>query len=161
MAAVTIYSDFGAPKNKVWHLFPLFPHFPWSDGTRCHDLCFLNFKPTFWLSTFTFIKRLFSSSSLSAIRVVSSAYLRLLIFLQAILIPVCTSSSPVKDREAWYAGIHGVSKSQTWLSDWTTRTTTCLLHEWTQTYNRPREIFLSNFPIHIWGIMVGFSRERV
>ena len=33
------------------------------------------------------IKRLFSSSSLSAIRVVSSAYLRLLIFLPAVLIP--------------------------------------------------------------------------
>ena len=38
----------------------------------------LSFKPTFSLSSFTFIKRLFSSSSLSAIRVVSSAYLRLL-----------------------------------------------------------------------------------
>ena len=36
----------------------------------------LNFKPTFSLSSFTFIKRLFSSSSLSAIRVVSSAYMR-------------------------------------------------------------------------------------
>ena len=55
----------------------------------------LNFKPTFSLSSFTFIKRLFSSSSLSAIRVVSSAYLRLLIFLQAILVPACASSSPV------------------------------------------------------------------
>ena len=43
----------------------------------------LSFKPTFSLSSFTFIKRLFSSSSLSAIRVVSSAYLRLLIFLPA------------------------------------------------------------------------------
>ena len=42
----------------------------------------------------TFIKKLFSSSSLSAIRVVSSAYLRLLIFLLAILIPACASSSP-------------------------------------------------------------------
>src|SRR5574339_258841 len=40
----------------------------------------LSFKPTFSLSSFTFIKSLFSSSSLSAIRVVSSAYLRLLIF---------------------------------------------------------------------------------
>jgi len=40
----------------------------------------LSFKPTFLLSSFTFIKRLFSSSSLSARRVVSSAYLRLLIF---------------------------------------------------------------------------------
>ena len=47
----------------------------------------LSFKPTFSLSSFTFIKRLFSFSSLSAIRVVSSAHLRLLIFLLAILIP--------------------------------------------------------------------------
>ena len=39
----------------------------------------LSFKPTFSLSSFTFIKRLFSSSLLSAIRVVSSGYLRLLI----------------------------------------------------------------------------------
>ena len=49
----------------------------------------LNFKSTFSLSSFTFIKRLFSSSLLSAIRVVSSAYLRLLVFLPAILIPAC------------------------------------------------------------------------
>ena len=53
----------------------------------------LSFKPTFWLSYFTFIKRLFSSSLLSAIRVVSSTYLRLLIFLPAVLIPACASSS--------------------------------------------------------------------
>ena len=52
----------------------------------------LSFKSTFSLSSFTFIKKLFSSSSLSAIRVVSSAYLRLLIFLPAILIPACASS---------------------------------------------------------------------
>ena len=43
---------------------------------------------------FHFIKRLFSSSSLSVIRVVSSAYLSLLIFIPAILIPACASSSP-------------------------------------------------------------------
>ena len=49
----------------------------------------LSFKPTFSLSSFTFIKRLFNSSSLSAIRVVSSAYPRLLTFLTAILIPAC------------------------------------------------------------------------
>ena len=40
----------------------------------------LHFKPTFSFSSFTLIKRLFSSSSLSAIRMVSSAYLKLLIF---------------------------------------------------------------------------------
>ena len=31
------------PKNKVWHCFHCFSiYFPWSDGTRCHDLSFLN-----------------------------------------------------------------------------------------------------------------------
>ena len=54
----------------------------------------LSFKPVFSLSSFTFIKSLSSSSSLSAIRVVLSAYLKLLIFLPAILIPACESSSP-------------------------------------------------------------------
>ena len=55
--------------------------------------CMLSFKPAFSLSSFTLIKRIFSSSSLSAIRVVSSACLRLLIFLLEILIPACESSS--------------------------------------------------------------------
>ena len=53
----------------------------------------LSFKPAFSLSSFTFIKRLFNSSSLSAIRVVSSAYPRLLIFLPTISIPACALSS--------------------------------------------------------------------
>ena len=43
MVAVTICSDFGAPQNKVCHCFHCFPiYLPWSDGTRCHDLSFLN-----------------------------------------------------------------------------------------------------------------------
>ena len=53
----------------------------------------LSFKSTFSLSSFAFIKRLFSSS-LSAIRVVSSAYLRLLVFLLAVLILAYASSRP-------------------------------------------------------------------
>ena len=44
----------------------------------------LSFKPAFSLS-FTFMKRLFSSSLFSPIRVVSSAYLRLLMFLNSSL----------------------------------------------------------------------------
>ena len=51
----------------------------------------LSLKPLFSLSSFTFIRKLFSSSLLSAIKVVSSAYLRLLVFLPAILIPACAS----------------------------------------------------------------------
>ena len=53
----------------------------------------LSFKPAFSLSSFTFIKRLFRSSLLSAIMVVSSVYLRLLILFLATLIPACASSN--------------------------------------------------------------------
>ena len=74
-------------------IFPMFA-MKWWDQMPWSSFSEWSFKPTFSLSTFTFIKRFFSSSSLSAIRVVSSAYLRLLIFLPAILIPVCAFSSP-------------------------------------------------------------------
>src|SRR5574337_403952 len=43
MAAITICSDFGAPKRKVSHCFHCFPiYLPLSDRTGCHDLSFLN-----------------------------------------------------------------------------------------------------------------------
>ena len=42
-AAVTIRSDFGAQENKVCRYFHCLPiYLPLSDGTRCHDLSFLN-----------------------------------------------------------------------------------------------------------------------
>ena len=95
MAAVTISSYFGAPQNKVCHCLH-------HSQSICHevmgldamilDFWKLSFKPGFSLSSFTFIKSLFSSYSLSAISVVSSAYLRLLIFLPENLIPACASS---------------------------------------------------------------------
>ena len=96
MAAVTVLSDSGAQENKVYLCFHFFSIcLPWSDGSRCHNLSFLmlSFKPAFSLSSFTLIKRFFSSSLLSSIGVVSSSYLRPLIFLMAILIPACDSSS--------------------------------------------------------------------
>ena len=44
MAAITICSDYGAnPQNKVSHCLHCFPLYnPCSNGTRCHDLSFLN-----------------------------------------------------------------------------------------------------------------------
>ena len=54
--------------------------------------CMLSFKPAFSLYSFTLMKWLFSSSSLLAIRVVSSTYVRQLIFLLVILISACDSS---------------------------------------------------------------------
>ena len=98
MAAVIIYSDFGDQGNKVCHWFQFFPiYLPWSDGTRCHDLGFfecLVLSQFFSLFSFTFLKRLLSSSLFSAMRVASLSYLRLLIFLLAILIPSCAWSNP-------------------------------------------------------------------
>ena len=80
--------------------FPFFRGSSQSQGqnpgvSHCRQILYqLNHKPTFSLSSFTFIKRFFSSSSLSATRLVSSVYVMLLIFLPAILIPACASSRP-------------------------------------------------------------------
>ena len=96
MAAVTICSDLEPPEIKSVTVFTV-------SLPICHEVMgpdamillfwILSFNPTFSLYSFAFIRRLFSSSSLSAIRVVSSVYLRLLIFLPAILIPACVLSS--------------------------------------------------------------------
>ena len=95
MAAFTICSDFGAQGNEVCHYFHCCP--------VCHEVMaldamilvfwMLSFKPAFSVSSFTFIKRFFRFSLLSAIKFVSSPYLRLLIFILAILIPSFASSS--------------------------------------------------------------------
>ena len=96
MAAVTIYSDFGAQKIKsvTFHCFPIYLHEVMGPDAMIFVFWMLSFKPAFLFSSFTYMKRLFNYSSFSAIRVVSSAYLRLLVFLPAILIPACVSSSP-------------------------------------------------------------------
>ena len=77
-------------KIKSLTVFIVSPSYlPWKDGTRCHDLSFLNveFSASYFTLLFDLHQELFSFSSLSATRVVSSAYLRLLIFLPAVLIP--------------------------------------------------------------------------
>ena len=93
MAVVTVYSDSEPKKIKVSMTV---------STSVCHEMIGLDasilvfwilcFKPAFSFS-FTLINRLFSPSSLSAIRMVSSAYLRLLIFLPEILITAYDTSS--------------------------------------------------------------------
>ena len=97
MAAVTICSDFGAQENKICHCFHCFPiYLPRSDAMGPDAMIFVfeccDLRQLF-RSPFLLIKGLFSSSSLFDIRVVSSAYLKLLFF-PAVLIPACVSSSP-------------------------------------------------------------------
>ena len=84
----------GVTKSQTWESY-------WTDNWMGPDamifvvvfFLMFSFKPTLSLFSLTLIKRLFSSSSLSAIRVVSSTYLRFLMFLLPILIPACNSSS--------------------------------------------------------------------
>ena len=77
MTAVTICSDFGAQENKICHCFHYFHiYLPWSDRSDAIILVFRMLSVNFSLSSFTFTKRLLGSFSLSAISVVSSAYLR-------------------------------------------------------------------------------------
>ena len=86
---------FGAQEIKcvIFHISPFICSEVMEPDAMILDFWMLSFKPAFSLPSFTFIKRLYSSSLLSAIRVVSFAYLKLLIFLPAILIPVCALSS--------------------------------------------------------------------
>ena len=116
-AAVTICRYFGAQKNKVSYCFHCFSiYLQWSDGTRCYlSLLNVEFKPTFSLFSFTFIKMLFSFSSLSAIRAVSYAYLRLLIFFPAILISACASPA---QHFSWCTLNTRCSKSINWTFFW-------------------------------------------
>ena len=96
MATITIHSDFGAQENTICYCFHFFSFYlPWSDGLDAMIFFFfyVEFQASFFTLLFTLIKRLLSSSSFSAIRVVSSAYLRLLMFLPAVLIPANDSSS--------------------------------------------------------------------
>ena len=89
--------QFGAQGKELCQCFLCFPFYLlWSDGMDATILAFqmLGFKPAFSLSSLTLIKRLFNSSLLSAISVISSAHLMLLMFSPAILIPACDSSSP-------------------------------------------------------------------
>ena len=77
----------------VFTFFPSICHEVMGPDAMILAFWMLSFKSAFSLSSFTLIKRFFHSSLLSAIRVVLSAYLRLLILLPAILIPAWDSFS--------------------------------------------------------------------
>ena len=148
MAAVTICTDFGAPKLKSLTVSIVSPSICHEVmGTDAMILVFqmLSFKPSFSLSSFTFIKRLFSSS-LSARRVVSSAYLRLLIFSQ----------------KSWFQLVFHRAQHFTW----------CTLHiSWISRVSiYSRDALLSRFGtsllFHVWfyllllDLLTGFSGGR-
>ena len=83
---------FQPKKIKSVFVSPFICHEVIEPDTKIFIFWKLSFRPVF--SLYSFIKKLFSSSLHSAIRVVSSEYLRILTFLLAIFIPSCVSSSP-------------------------------------------------------------------
>ena len=85
------------PKIKSATLSPSISHEVMGPNVMILVFWTLSFKPTFSLSFFTFIKRLFSASLLSAIRVVSSAYLRLLILIEHLLTPYILTQTHTTD----------------------------------------------------------------
>ena len=97
MAEITICSYFGAPQNKVCYCFHCFPSIckeVMGPGAMILVFWMLNVKQFFSLSSFTFIKKPFRSSSFSAIGWCHLYIWGYWYFFPAILIPACVSSSP-------------------------------------------------------------------
>ena len=98
MAAVIICSDFGAQENAVCHCFHCFPiYLPWSKWWD--QMPWSSFFECWVLSQiFTFLFHLHQEALQFLFtfchKMIYSAYLRLLVFPLAILIPACASSSP-------------------------------------------------------------------
>ena len=76
-----------------FHYSPTICHEEMGPDTMIFVFWMLSFKPTFSLSSFTFIKRLFSSS-LSAVKGGVICITKVIDILLAVLIPACASSSP-------------------------------------------------------------------
>ena len=57
----------------------------------------------------------------------------------------------VKDREAWHTAVHGVTKSQTWLSDWTALKKEC--HNYSLVIC-DKESWMESYPFLLWWIEI-------
>ena len=150
---------FGAQEKKICHCFHFFPFYlPWGDGTRCHDLSFLNvefqtsffnllfhphqealykvplhFLPLGWCCLHIWGCWYFSWASLVAQRLKRLPTMRETWVRSLGSIPGSGRSpgegngNPFEyscledpmDGGAWWATVHRVAKSQTWLSNFT------------------------------------------
>ena len=88
-----VFSNITVQKHQLWTNLKFWTKLKRSNAKILVFLIF-SLKPALSLSSFTLIKRLFSSSSLSVIRMVIIHISELLMFLPPILILACNSPSP-------------------------------------------------------------------
>ena len=159
MAAATVCSDFGAPKEEICHYFHLFPFYLKAEHHRIDALqCWRRLLRVSWTarrSNQSILKEINPEYSLERLMLkLKLQYFGHLMWradsLEKILIlekiegkrrrrqqrmrwlDSITNSmdvnlgnlqETVEDRGTWRAAVHGVTKSQTWLSDWRTTAT--------------------------------------
>ena len=88
--------------------------------TRLSNWTYWLLSQLFSFSPFTFIKKLFSSSSLSVVRVVSSAHLRLLVFLWQFWFQLVLESRdiPIVEIKNWWFRQEWHYKGKEWYKWW-------------------------------------------
>ena len=122
MAAVTVYSDFGAQENKICHWFHFIPFI-------CHEMMWLVamileflmliFKPVFSLSSFTLIKRFKICKWIYTMKVKVLAAQSCLTLCSlvgcSLAMLLCPWNSPGKDTGVgWHSFLQGIFPTQGW-----------------------------------------------
>ena len=153
MAVVTICRDFGTQENKVCHCFIVtlpICHAVMGLDAMIFVFWMLSFKPVLSLSSFTFSKRFFSSSSLSAIRCMN-LMLKVKVKSESECMWKWKSLSCVQLCDPMDYTVHGILQAK--LLEWVTfpfSRGSSQSKDWTQVSRIADRFFNSWATVHIW-----------